>query len=52
MKLTVLVDDNMSNCRRLLAKHGLCFYIEDDGKKILFNTGSSDVSIKTPLVLV
>ena len=46
MKLTVLVDDNMSKCRRLLAEHGLCFYIEDNGKKILFDTGYSDVFIK------
>ena len=46
MKLTVLTDDNVANSRRLLAEHGLCFYIEDDGKKILFDTGYSDVFIK------
>jgi len=46
MKLTILTDDNITNCRRLLAEHGLCFYIEDDGKKILFDTGYSDVFIK------
>lgn len=51
MKLTVLVDDNMSDCRRLLAEHGLCFYIEDDGKKILFDTGYSDVFIKNAICL-
>ncbi len=51
MKLTVLVDDNMSDCRRLLAEHGLCFYIEDDGKKILFDTGYSDVFIKNAISL-
>ena len=46
MKLTVLTDDNITTSRRLLAEHGLCFYIEDDGKKILFDTGYSDVFIK------
>ena len=51
MKLTVLVDDNMSDYRRLLAEHGLCFYIEDDGKKILFDTGYSDVFIKNAISL-
>ena len=51
MKLTVLVDDNMSDCRRLLAEHGLCFYIEDNGKKILFDTGYSDVFIKNAVSL-
>ena len=51
MKLTVLVDDNMSDCRRLLAGHGLSFYIEDDSKKILFDTGYSDVFIKNAISL-
>lgn len=51
MKLTVLVDDNMSKCRRLLAEHGLCFYIEDEGKKILFDTGYSDAFIKNAVSL-
>jgi 7,8-dihydropterin-6-yl-methyl-4-(beta-D-ribofuranosyl)aminobenzene 5'-phosphate synthase len=51
MKLTVLVDDNIAKSRRLLAEHGLCFYIEDDGKKILFDTGYSDVFIKNAVSL-
>jgi 7,8-dihydropterin-6-yl-methyl-4-(beta-D-ribofuranosyl)aminobenzene 5'-phosphate synthase len=50
VKLTVLVDDNMSDCRRLLAEHAF-FYIEDDGKKILFDTGYSDVFIKNAISL-
>ena len=51
MKLTVLTDDNITTSRRLLAEHGLCFYIEDDGKKILFDTGYSDVFIKNAISL-
>ena len=51
MKLTVLTDDNVANSRRLLAEHGLCFYIEDGGKKILFDTGYSDVFIKNAVSL-
>lgn len=46
MKLTVLTDDNIYNHKGLLAEHGLCFYIETDGKKILFDTGYSDIFIK------
>lgn len=49
MKLTVLTDDNVANSRRLLAEHGLCFYIEDGDKKILFDTGYSDIFIKNAL---
>lgn len=51
MKLTVLTDDNVVNSRRLLAEHGLCFYIEDEGQKILFDTGYSDVFIKNAISL-
>lgn len=46
MKLIVLVDDTVADSKRLIAEHGLCFYIEDEGKKILFDTGCSDVFIK------
>ncbi len=51
MELTVLTDDNITSSRRLLSEHGLCFYIEDDGKKILFDTGYSDVFIKNAISL-
>lgn len=51
MKLTVLTDDNITISRRLLAEHGLCFYIEDDGKKILFDTGYSNIFIKNAISL-
>lgn len=51
MKLTVLSDDNISDSRMLLAEHGLCFYIEDEDKKILFDTGYSDVFIKNAIML-
>ncbi len=45
MKLTVLVDDSIFEHKQLLAEHGLSFYIEVDGKKILFDTGETDVFI-------
>jgi len=31
------------------AEHGLSYFIEFDGKKILFNTGQSDMFLKTIL---
>lgn len=51
MKLIILTDDSISGSKRLLAEHGLCFYIEDVGKKILFDTGCTDVFIKNALQL-
>ncbi|MDR1123142.1 MAG: MBL fold metallo-hydrolase [Elusimicrobiota bacterium] len=46
MKLTVLVDNNTIIDRYFLAEPALSFYIEDCGKKILFDAGYSDVFIK------
>lgn len=38
MKITVLAD-NQKGCPNFLSEHGLSFYIEKDGFKILFDTG-------------
>jgi 7,8-dihydropterin-6-yl-methyl-4-(beta-D-ribofuranosyl)aminobenzene 5'-phosphate synthase len=46
MKLTVLVDNTVLQGKNLLGEHGLSFYIEVDGKKILFDTGYSDVFLR------
>jgi len=46
MKLTVLVDNNTIIDRYFLGEPGLCYLIEDAGKKILFDTGYSDVFIR------
>ncbi|KPJ61475.1 MAG: MBL fold metallo-hydrolase [Latescibacteria bacterium DG_63] len=43
MKLTVLVDNNTLTDRYLLAEPGASYFIEDEGKKILFDVGYSDV---------
>jgi 7,8-dihydropterin-6-yl-methyl-4-(beta-D-ribofuranosyl)aminobenzene 5'-phosphate synthase len=43
MKLTVLVDNNTLIDRYFLAEPGLSFFIEADGKRVLFDTGYSDV---------
>ncbi|MBN1132041.1 MAG: MBL fold metallo-hydrolase [Bacteroidales bacterium] len=44
MKITVLTD----NCAgdRLLAEHGLSYYIEHNGTKLLFDTGHSDLFLR------
>ena len=49
MNVAILTDDNVFNSRTLLAEHGLCFYIEDNSKKILFDTGYSDIFIKNAI---
>ncbi len=44
MRLTILVDNNAGH--DLTGEWGLSFLIEADGKKILFDTGASDLFIK------
>ena len=44
MKILTLVE-NCVQKRNLLAEHGLSFYIETRNKKILFDTGQSDILI-------
>lgn len=46
MKLKVLVDNNTFIDQYYLGEPGLSFYIEDDDKKILFDTGYSDIYLK------
>lgn len=46
MKITVLTDNTVYQRENLLGEHGLSLYIEVDGKKILFDTGYSDIFIK------
>lgn len=43
MKITVLVDNNTYIDNYYFAEPGLSFYIEDKNKKILFDTGYSDI---------
>mgnify|MGYP002640654465 CR=1 FL=1 len=45
MKLTVLTE-NTANQRGMLAEHGLCVLVEANGRKILFDTGQTDVWLK------
>jgi len=45
MKLTLLTENNSLYATRFLAEHGFSAYIEDDGKKILYDTGYSDIFI-------
>lgn len=46
MKLTVLVDNNTYIDMYYLGEPALSFFIEDEGKRILFDTGYSDVFIR------
>ncbi|MBE9480644.1 MAG: MBL fold metallo-hydrolase [Bacteroidetes bacterium] len=46
MKLTVLVDNNTLIDRYFYGEPGASYFIEDEGKKILFDVGYSDVFIK------
>lgn len=46
MKLTILVDNNTFIDQYYFGEPAACFYIEDGGRKILFDTGYSDVLIR------
>lgn len=46
MKLTVLIDNNTYIDRYYLGEPAVSYYIEAEGKKILFDTGYSDAFIK------
>lgn len=45
MKFTILTE-NTANKRGILAEHGLSVWIEAKGKKLLFDTGQTDVYLK------
>ena len=49
MKIIVLTDNNVLQSKNFLGEHGLSFYIEADDKRILFDTGYSDVFLKNAL---
>jgi 7,8-dihydropterin-6-yl-methyl-4-(beta-D-ribofuranosyl)aminobenzene 5'-phosphate synthase len=46
MKLTILVDNNTLIDRYFYAEPGVSYFIEDEGKRILFDVGYSDVFIR------
>ena len=46
MKLTVLTDNTTRIDEYYLGEPGVCYYIEDGERKILFDTGYSDVFVK------
>lgn len=46
MKLTILVDNNTFIGKYYLGEPGLSYYIEDEGVKILLDTGYSDIYLK------
>ena len=46
MKLTVLTDNHTHIDQYYLGEPALCFHIETDGRKILLDTGYSDVCLR------
>lgn len=46
MKLVVLVDNNTLNDKYFIAEPAVSYYIETEGKRILFDTGYSDIFIR------
>ena len=52
MKLTVLTDNTARIDAYYLAEAGVSYYIQDGGKSILFDTGYSDVYVRSYSVMV
>ena len=50
MKVISLLE-NTTNIPEMLTEHGLSLYIEDDGKKILFDVGQTDLFAKNAIKL-
>ena len=51
LKLRVLIDNNTLIDRYFTAEPGLSFWIETDGRRILFDTGYSDLFIKNAQIM-
>ena len=51
MKITILVENNTRIDKYLLSEPALSLFIETENKKILFDTGYSDVFIKNAKTL-
>ncbi|MTC59224.1 MBL fold metallo-hydrolase [Providencia rustigianii] len=51
INISVLVDNNTLIDSYFCGEPGVCYYIEADGKKILFDTGYSDVFIENANIL-
>ena len=51
LKLKVLVDNNTLIDRYFKAEPGLSFWIESDGKRVLFDTGYSDIFIENAQIM-
>ncbi|MDY9921731.1 MAG: MBL fold metallo-hydrolase [Synergistota bacterium] len=51
LKLIVLVDNNTLIDRYFTAEPGLSFWIEADGRRIIFDTGYSDIFIKNAAIM-
>ncbi|MEQ4675397.1 MBL fold metallo-hydrolase [Providencia vermicola] len=51
IKITVLVDNNTLIDSYFCGEPGVCYHIEADGKKILFDTGYSDIFINNAHIL-
>jgi 7,8-dihydropterin-6-yl-methyl-4-(beta-D-ribofuranosyl)aminobenzene 5'-phosphate synthase len=43
MKITTLIENKNTENPELISEHGLSLFIEKNGKKILFDTGSSGI---------
>ncbi len=46
VRITALMDDKPSEHLSLIAEHGLSFYLEAGGKKLLFDCGASDATLR------
>ncbi len=51
LKITTLIENNQGEHLALKYEHGICFFIETDNKKIIFDIGSTDSFIHNSKLL-
>lgn len=51
IKIVTLIENSLGEHKGLISEHGLSFYVEKDGRRILFDTGQSGAFLKNAFQL-
>lgn len=51
LQITTLVENSPGEHKSLIHEHGLCFHIDRDGERLLFDTGQSDALVRNAAYL-
>jgi len=51
LQITTLVENSPGEHKGLIHEHGLCFHIDRDGERLLFDAGQSDAAVRNAALL-